>query len=434
MYRGYQSRSFLEPLPSGSGTDSVVEIRERTPQAAAWSDTLEELQEAIPFLHDLEPGYQLSSAGLLEALVLAGPANPGDRCVDDVLWLTMTFKSELKKSKAPTTREPSPADYPIDPIIDALQLNHRWGVPFALIADERFGVLPLSLRAPYTVLGWYHVCGVGEPSHTFDPTSKRPTVKSSWTFRFRPAESQPESGGSSSAASAAEASSRATPMLDGLGSNGRNKGKPSLNWPPLLLQQTEDVVMEPASTDDASMEHQPHDGLSAPTPVPGPSLQDPLVKSVLAMCISENVQSEPLSTELMEVDPVWDAPQPPSNLTFHRGQRDTTDPPEAEIFAEYANAMIVVDERGRESLAASSTPNFQAPRIAGAKQPTTRTLKKQLEAPNSSRRALPEGPEHSVPSNPPPRSPVPPKPPVGLVISPSHRRSSSGGQQTAAQT
>lgn len=76
--------------------------------------------------------------------------------------LFRTFRSELKKTKTPQSKEPTVADYPIDPIIEALSMNHHWGVPFALIVDEKFGVLPFSLEGPFTVLGWYHVCGVGE--------------------------------------------------------------------------------------------------------------------------------------------------------------------------------------------------------------------------------------------------------------------------------
>lgn len=38
MYRGYESRSLLEPIPSGSGNNPKMEVEEKTSQSVAWSD------------------------------------------------------------------------------------------------------------------------------------------------------------------------------------------------------------------------------------------------------------------------------------------------------------------------------------------------------------------------------------------------------------
>ncbi|KAG8943799.1 hypothetical protein FRC04_002493 [Tulasnella sp. 424] len=373
MYRGYESRSLLEPIPSGSGNNPKMEVEEKTSQSVAWSDTLEELQEAIPFIKSLEPGYQLSSVGLLEALVLTGPARPGDKCVDDVVWVTLTFRSELKKTKTPQSKEPTVADYPIDPIIEALSMNHHWGVPFALIADEKFGVLPFSLEGPFTVLGWYHVCGVGEPTHTLDSTAKRLTVTSEWTFRFRPT---------------SEAAGLSNGDAEALSADSSMDQEHTLGSAPLHDQQTEDT-----STSEMSLGPQSHLAASAPVPRRDRSAEGPLSNSVSAMNIGSQIRASSSSTAVaMEVDPPYEALQTPGDNASvvsrgggHRGAAPGTSPhqetdPEdasqsfgfggykkpyalpsqAEMYAEYANTMIRINEWGKESITSTPAVEHQA--------------------------------------------------------------------------
>lgn len=49
MYRGYESRSLLEPIPSGSGNNLKMEVEEKTSQTVAWSDVSSYLLRTMPF-------------------------------------------------------------------------------------------------------------------------------------------------------------------------------------------------------------------------------------------------------------------------------------------------------------------------------------------------------------------------------------------------
>ncbi|KAG9046669.1 hypothetical protein FS837_003871 [Tulasnella sp. UAMH 9824] len=214
-------------------------------------------------------------------------------------------------------------------------------------------------------------------------------------------------------------------MVDSLGSNGPSDGELTLNRPPLHVQQTEDIVMEPVSPGGVVKEHQPHEVSTAPTPAKRPSLEGPLVESVLAMRISENIQPESSRTEAMEVDPRSDAFELSGNFASRGGQGDVADSPgelylsqqvigkdrqpellgdrpfslgiykspdalpsQAEMYAEYANAMLRIDGRAQENPTSAFTPNSQISPTAGPSKSTTQTLTRNQEAFGSSRRVL----------------------------------------------
>ncbi|KAG8979590.1 hypothetical protein FRB90_008060, partial [Tulasnella sp. 427] len=366
MYRGHEKRTYSRALvQDGSRNGPPMQNQERTSGIAAWSDTLEELHEAVSFVHDLHSGYQLSSGGLLEALVLVGPSSPGDKCVDDVLTVGLTFRFELKKTKTQPTRELTPADYPVDPIIDALRLNHKWGVPFALIADDNFGIIPSPLRAPFTILGWYHVAEVGESIHAYNNAMKRPVVESSCQVKFRPASTTPytEEGQSATLDQQSpemdvdESTSDLTPTEEQITLN-------TVNADPL---PTADTEMEPAeerlvelATSFARIAHS-----SSP--------DERLVESMLAMSVGcSNATSQRSSMTPVAVEPKLSHSQEKPPKATSQGAPQSTDtssdplpalpegtsliahksshplPSQAEMFAAYANEMILIDEEGHE--------------------------------------------------------------------------------------
>lgn len=257
-------------------------------------------------------------------------------------------------------------------------------------------------------------------------------------------------------------------MVDSPGSNSDSDGDPTLNWPPLRVQQTEDIVMEPASLGDVLVEQQPHEASSAPTPAQRPSLDGPLVESVFAMRISENIQAELLHEEAMEVDPVSDPFEPSDNVALRGTRGDVTDAPaemhhgqqvigrdrqpellegdesfplglykrpqplpsQAEMYAEYANATIRLDGRAQENSTSAFAPNPQASPTVKASQSTTQTWTRNQEVLDSTRTVFGQPPDRPVSLVSQPQPQVRPALPAErpLQTRPSHSTEQGGAQ------
>ncbi|KAG8918158.1 hypothetical protein FRC00_012783, partial [Tulasnella sp. 408] len=251
-------------------------------------------------------------------------------------------------------------------------------------------------------------------------------------------------------------------MFDSSALNGHNNEKPTLNWPPLRVQQTEDIVMEPVPPGEVSVEQQQHEASSPPTSTQRPSLEDPLVQSVLAMRISENIQRESSGTDAMEFDPIFDGFELSGNLALRVDQGDGMDlgqqaigkerqpeflegdqsfplgklkrpyplPSQAEMYAEYANAMMRIDGRTQENPTSASAPNPQTSPTARTSQSSTQTSTRNQEAPDSSRTVFGQPPDRPVSLAPQPQPPVRPAPPAErpLQSQPSHSTEQEGAQ------
>ncbi|KAG9028472.1 hypothetical protein FRB95_006414 [Tulasnella sp. JGI-2019a] len=122
-----------------------------------WGETLYELRQAMPILDKLEHGFQISSSGLLEVLLLDGGGLPKDSWTEDVLTITLSMNFKLSNFNPRGSNSQSVPPLPPNPQFDSMMLSYSLGLPFCLIAGKGYDALPFPLRVPYGVIGWFNI-------------------------------------------------------------------------------------------------------------------------------------------------------------------------------------------------------------------------------------------------------------------------------------